>query len=108
MLQWADIRRRVLVEGVSKRQVLRETGIHWRTLEKVLAHPEPPGYRTKVPRPRPKLGPFLDRIARILEEDQGCPRKQRHTAKRIFERIRAEAYGAGYPAVQRPARDRQR
>ena len=62
MQQWADIRRRVLVEGVSKRQILRETGMHWRALEKVLANPEPPGYRIKVPRPRPKLGPFLDRI----------------------------------------------
>jgi hypothetical protein len=36
MQQWADIRRRVLVENVSKRQILRETGMHWRTLEKVL------------------------------------------------------------------------
>src|SRR5262245_60634588 len=108
MLQWADIRRRVLVEGVSKRQVLRETGMHWRTLEKVLAHPEPPGYRTKAPRPRPKLGPFLDRIARILEEDQGCPRKQRDTAKRIFERIQAEGYGGGYTAVKRAVRDFKR
>jgi hypothetical protein len=35
---WAAIRHRVLVEGVSKRQVLTETGIHWQTLEKILAH----------------------------------------------------------------------
>src|SRR5262245_52772191 len=80
MQLWADIRRRVLVENVSKRQVLRETGMHWRTLEKILAHPEPPAYRAPAPRPRPKLGPYLDRIARILDEDHGCPRKQRHTA----------------------------
>ena len=58
MQQWADIRRRVLVEGVSKRQILRETGMHWRTLEKILANPEPPGYRAKAPRARPKLGPL--------------------------------------------------
>jgi transposase len=108
MQQWADIRRRVLVEGVSKRQILRETGMHWRTLEKVLANPEPPGYRIKVPRPRPKLGPFLDRIARILDEDKGCPRKQRHTAKRIFERIRAEGYRGGYTAVKGAVRDLKR
>ncbi len=40
---WTEIRRRVLVERVSKRRILRETGIHWTTLEKVLAHSEPPG-----------------------------------------------------------------
>jgi len=108
MQQWADIRRRVLAEGVSKRQILRETGMHWRTLEKVLANPEPPGYRAKAPRPRPKLGPFLDRVARILEEDKGCPRKQRHTAKRIFDRIRAEGYQGGYTAVKRAVRDLKR
>jgi hypothetical protein len=66
MLQWAEIRRRVLVDGVSKRQILRETGMHWRTLEKVLRHSQPPGFHTKDPRPKPKLGPFLDRIARVL------------------------------------------
>src|SRR5262249_29265139 len=67
MQQWADIRRRVLVEGVSKRQILRETGMHWRTLEKVLANPEPPGYRAKAPRPRPKLGPFRSVILNVRD-----------------------------------------
>jgi len=105
MQLWADIRRRVLVEGVSKRQILRETGMHWRTLEKVLAHPEPPGYRARSPRGKPKLGPYLDRIARILEEDKGCPRKQRHTAKRIFDRLAAEGYEGGYAAVKRAVRE---
>lgn len=108
MQLWADIRRRVLVENVSKRQILRETGMHWRTLEKILAHPEPPGYRTKAPRGRPKLGPFLERIAKILEEDKGCPRKQRHTAQRIFDRIVAEGYEGGYTAVKEAVRDHKR
>ena len=43
--EWLTIRRRVLVEGVSKRQILRETGMHWRTLEKILTHSRPPGRR---------------------------------------------------------------
>lgn len=38
MEQWRTIRRRVLVEGVSKRQILRETGMHRVTLEKILEH----------------------------------------------------------------------
>src|SRR5262245_27002097 len=108
MQLWADIRRRVLVENVSKRQILRETGMHWRTLEKILANPEPPAYRTPNPRARPKLGPYLDRISRILDEDVGCPRKQRHTAKRIFERIAAEGYDGGYTAVKKAVRDLKR
>ncbi len=58
MDDWAEIRRRVLVEGVSRRQILRETGLHRQTLQKILEHSEPPGYRQQKPRPRKKLGPF--------------------------------------------------
>ena len=69
MEQWATIRRRVLVECVSKRQILRETGMHWTTLEKILRHSRPPGYQTKKLRPRPKLDPFMDRIREMLQSD---------------------------------------
>ena len=100
MEQWSEIRRRVLVEGVSKRQVLRETGMHWRTLEKILDHPEPPGYRRSREHPRPKLGPFLGRIEAILQSDGSAPVKQRHTAKRIFERLQEEGYTGGYTQVK--------
>ena len=109
---WAEIRRRVLVEGESKRSVLRRTGLHWRTLEKILTLPEPPGYRSSRGRRRPVLGPFLGEIHRILEEDRGVHRKQRHTARRIFERLREErGYRGGYTVVKdavRAWRHRQR
>ena len=92
MEQWAEIRRRVLVEQVSQRQILRETGMHWKTLQKILQHSELPGYQRDVPFSKPKIGPFLNRIRQILENDRRIPRKQRHTAKRIFERIQQEGY----------------
>jgi hypothetical protein len=79
MEQWSEIRRRVLVEGVSRRQIIRETGMHWETLQKILTHSEPPGYRQGRPRPRNKLGPYLPKIELILQEDRAFPRKQRHT-----------------------------
>jgi integrase len=70
MEQWLQIRQRLLREGISKRQILRETGMHWRTLEKILRHASPPGYqRTQVPH-KPKIGPHLDRIREILEADK--------------------------------------
>ncbi len=105
MEQWSEIRRRVLVEGVSHRQILRETGMHWRTLQKILAHSEPPGYRQQQPRPRKKLGAYLERIAQILKTDQAMPRKQRHTAKRIWERLRTEGFTGGYTVVKEAVRD---
>ena len=100
MEQWADIRRRVLQEGVSKRQILRETGLHWTTLEKILAHSEPPGYRLKAFRQKSKLGPYVNAIRQIIAQDKLIPKKQRHTAKRIFERLRDDGYTGGYTVVK--------
>jgi transposase len=55
----------------------------------------PPGYRRSKPPSRPKLDPFIGIIDRILEEDNRRPAKQRHTSKRIFERLRDEHGFAG-------------
>ena len=108
MEQWLAIRRRVLREGVSKRQILRETGMHWRTLEKILGHASPPGYqRSKRPQ-KPKIDPYLDRIAEILEADKHVHRKQRHTAKRIWERLQEEGFTGGYTIVKDAVRELKR
>ena len=90
MEEWTEIRLRVLNEEASKREILREKGMHWKTLQKILSYSEPPGYRMRVERPKPKIGPFLQRISEILEGDKEVPKKQRHTAKRIYERIKEE------------------
>lgn len=108
MQMWTAIRRRVLVEGVSKRQILRETGMHWSTLEKILTFSEPPGYRLKRSRSQPKIGSYLDRIRQIIRDDQQFPRKQRHTARRIFECLRAEGYTGGETQVKKAVREIKR
>jgi len=59
MEQWREIRRRVLVEGVSKRQIMRETGLHFKTLNKILRHSIPPGYQRTAPIRRPKIDPLF-------------------------------------------------
>ena len=108
MEQWTEIRRRVLVEGISRRQILRETGLHWQTLKKILDHSGPPGYRQAAARPKKKLGPYVGRIEQILKEDRTMPKKQRHTAKRIFERLRQEGYEGGYTVVKEAVREMER
>lgn len=105
---WTHIRLEVLREETSKRAVLRREGIHWETLKKILQHSEPPGYRMIDPRPKPKIGPYLERIAQIIEEDKVFPKKQRHTAKRIYERIRAEGYEGKYTQVKEAVREIKR
>lgn len=109
MKQWNEIRQRVLREGVSKRQILRETGMHWTTLEKILSHSSPPGYRLSKRRIRPKIDPHISWIREIITADKSVLRKQRHTAKKIFDRLVEErGYQGGYTAVKDVVREIKR
>jgi len=106
MEQWHEIRRRVLVDGVSKRQIMRETGLHFKTVNKILRHSIPPGYRRMVPIRKPKIDPYLFIISEILKQDKALPKKQHHTAKRIWERLRAEhGFTGGYTIVKDAVRE---
>lgn len=108
MEEWNEIRQRGMVEGVSKRQILREAGMHWQTLEKILGNSAPPGYRRPQARPKPKLGAFLGSIQKILKGDVSAPRKQRHTAKRIYVRLKASGYAGGYTQIKAAVRELRR
>jgi len=108
MKKWTEIRLDVLKGDVSKREILKREGIHWDTLQKILTHSEPPGYQMKAPRPKPKIGPFLERVAQIIDADKHYPKKQRHTAKRIFERIKEMGYAGGYTQVKEAVREIKR
>jgi len=108
MEKWAEIRRLIKVEKRSKRSVCHQFGIHWDTLVKILEHTEPPGYRQAQPRAKRKIGPFLEVIDEILEGDKTVHRKQHHTARRIFDRLKGEyGYPGGYTAVKEVVRDRR-
>ena len=103
------VRRAVMVEGKSIREVSREFGLHRDTVRKMLAYSVPPGYRRQSPPRRPKLEPFTGVIDRILEDDLRRLRKQRHTAKRIFERLRDEyGFDGGYTTVKDYVRENRR
>jgi transposase len=105
---YARVRFAVQIEGVSQREAARRFGIDPRTVAKMLAFSVPPGYRRRRPPARPKLDPFTGIIDGILAADDGRPRKQRHTAKRIFERLRDEhGYSGGITIVRDYVRGRR-
>src|SRR5271155_928360 len=98
---YGRVRYAVQIEGLSRREAARQFGIDPRTVAKMLAFSVPPGYRRRRPPARPKLDPFAGIINGILAEDEGRPRKQRHTSKRIFERLRDEhGYAGGITIVK--------
>ena len=98
---YGRVRYAVQIEGLSRREAARQFGIDPRTVAKMLAFSVPPGYRRRRPPARPKLDPFTGIIDGILTADEGRPRKQRHTSKRIFERLRDEhGYAGGITIVK--------
>jgi transposase len=98
---YGRVRRAVRVEGRSQRAVAKEFGLSRETVRKMLQYAVPPGYQRQQPIKRPKLGPWLGVIDAILNDDKQRPAKQRHTSKRIFERLKEEhGFTGGYTIVK--------
>ena len=106
---YVRVRRACMVDGMSTREAARVFGLHRDTVRKMLAYSVPPGYRRQTPPRRPMLEPYTGVIDRILEEDRKVPKKQRHTAQRISERLRDEhGFGGQYTIVKDYVREHRR
>jgi len=84
------IRRKHLIDGQSIRAISRSLGHSRKTIRKALAHPTPPGYQRAQPAPSPVMESVIKIVDAWLEQDHDRPRKQRHTAQRVYERLRDE------------------
>lgn len=86
------IRREFRDEDVSIRELAARHGVHRRTVRAALADAVPPQRKTPVRR-SPALGAYQDTVRGWLIEDQSAPRKQRHTARRVWQRLIEEKGG---------------
>jgi len=96
-------------DGMSKRAAARHFNISRDTVDKAMAFSIPPGYRRTAPVKRPKLDGFTEIIDSWLDGDKDVHRKQHHTAKRVFDRLRAEhGFTGGYTIIKDYVRERER
>ena len=88
-------------DGMSQRAAAKHFNVSRDTVHKMLSYSSPPGYRRQSTPARPKLDGFVAIIDKWLEEDRSVPRKQRHTAKRVFDRLRTEhGFTGGYTIIK--------
>jgi transposase len=94
---------------MSQREAARHFGISRDSVRKMLSFSVPPGYRRRAEIRRPKLDGFTEIIEQWLRDDLGQRAKQRHTAKRVFERLRDEhGFAGGYTIVKDYVREHRR
>jgi transposase len=87
-------------EGLSQRSAAKRFNVSRDTVRKMLSFSAPPGYRRQAAPCRPKLDGFVAIIDGWLDGDRGVPRKQRHTAKRVFDWLRKEhGFTGGYTII---------
>ncbi|MGN9789404.1 hypothetical protein ACTMTF_49040 [Nonomuraea sp. ZG12] len=107
--KYAAIRRDSRMEGLSQRALARKYAVSRRTVAEALTSAWPAPRKAMTPR-RSRLDPFKPVIDQMLWLDLSAPRKQRHTVRRIFDRLVAEQDMEGvsystvcnYVAVRRP------
>jgi hypothetical protein len=85
-----QIRRDYRAEGTSIRELADRHHVRRRTVRQALDSAVPPPRKAYPPRPRPAMDPYVQVIDGWLVADQDVPRKQRHTARRVWQRLVAE------------------
>jgi transposase len=95
------IRRAYFLEEKSIRQIAREFRCSRPTVRKAISSAGPVAYRLTVPRPEPVLGAYKPRIEELLVENERLPRKQRYTARRIYQLIKDQGYVGSESTVRR-------
>ncbi len=93
MEQYERIRRDARDAGLSIRELATKYQVHRRTVRQALADAVPPARKTPT-RASPATGPYEQVVRAWLTADLGAPRKQRHTARRVWQRL-VDEHGAG-------------
>ena len=102
------IRREYFVGKRSIRETSRGLRVSRKVIRKALREPETKFAYVRETQPRPRLGEFVDRLDHLLAEGAGRSARERLTACRLYELLRAEGYAGAYDSVQRHVRDWRR
>lgn len=98
------IRRRRLVQGESISAIARDLGLSRNTVKRALRSTEDGFEYRRRSQPRPKLGPFLEKLESWLEAEEKLPAREQRTAQRMYEALCLEGYAGSVDTVRRQMR----
>ena len=102
------IRRAFLVDHKPIRQIVRELRLSRQTVRKAIRGSSTEFRYERQVQPQPRLGAYVARLDAMLEANSKRPARERLTARRLFELLRAEGYAGAYDSVQRHVREWRR
>lgn len=98
--------REMSIRGSSQREIARALHVSRNTVSKYLSEDLSPAPPVRPPHASPTMEPFAEEVSSWLEADLLVPRKQRHTAKRVHDRLVAEhGFEGSLSTVERFVRD---
>ena len=104
----AKIRRAYFGQRKPIKAICRELGVSRKVVRKVIRSGATEFRYEREVQPRPRIGPWRDRLDAMLAANEAKPGRERLTLIRLFEELRALGYAGGYDAVRRYARARHR
>ncbi len=108
MVMYAKIRRMFFREQLSISEIQQRTSLSRNTLKKWLKEPDETVARYQRAKANGKLTPFEPRPLLALEADAHRPKRERHTALRLFNAIKKDGFSGGYTIVTDFIRNWQR
>ena len=99
----AKIRRAYFVQGKPIKAICRDLGVSRKVVRKVIRSGVTEFRYERESQPRPKIGPWQDRLDEMLAANEAKPGREQLTLIRLFEELRGLGYTGGYDAVRRYA-----
>ena len=95
-------------DGKGIREISRDLNLSRNTVKNIIRSGITDQKYERAVQPYPKLGPFIERLTALLQEDNDKPIRHRRSAQLLFEQLQREGYEGGYDAVRRYVGTRKR
>lgn len=99
----AKVRRDYFVDGKPIKAIVRDRKLSRNTVRKIVRSGKTSFSYDRGRQPRPRLGPYLDDLKKLLEENAKTPARSQRTIRQVWDLLQESGYEGGYDSVLRYA-----